>query len=269
MARMLGYSSTEKLIQSVVDFSFQLCVDSDEREELLSRLEERGSVSNFEVRAMRRDGRRIWASISAWTITDKQGRPHTVEGLAEDITERKLSEIHLQRKATFDELTNIPNRFLFLDRFEQMLAQCRRTGQPLSLLYIDLDGFKAVNDSHGHHVGDSLLHEAAQRLHERVRKSDTVARLGGDEFTVLLNNVNDPEDIQTIAAAIIESLSRPYQPEGIECTIGASIGVSIYPQHGDDPDTLINNADAAMYKAKSRGGNACCIYDHSCSFPHK
>ncbi len=227
-----------------------------------------GAATNFEIRMRRKDLRRIWVSISARAALDESGRIAGIEGLAEDITDRKSSELDLQRKATFDSLTNIPNRYLFHDRFEQMLAQAKRLVHGLTLLYLDLDGFKRINDTHGHHIGDLLLMEVASRLRSRVRRSDTLARIGGDEFALLLDNIPAKADVSRLAQEIVDTVSRPYHPAGIPCVIGVSIGVSVYPQNGETPQQLLQCADAAMYAAKESGGNAFFFYDDTQSQDH-
>ena len=144
------------------------------------------------------------------------------------------------------------------------MAQAERMQQRFALFYLDLDDFKHVNDSHGHHVGDLLLAEAAERLKVRVRSSDTPARVGGDEFTLLLANVRSDKDVEKIARDLVHSLKEPYHPEGIRCVIGASIGISLYPDDGTTPDELMRHADAAMYSAKQNGGNGYCFYTAVC-----
>jgi|GEM_PF-2946627 len=265
MARILGYASPPKLLAATSETQNHYA-DQQSRKLFLDTLAAQGAVANYEIQFVRKDDRTIWLSISARACPDKHGAVARIEGLAEDITDRKISEFHLQRKATFDGLTNIPNRYLFHDRFEQMLSQAKRLGHTVSLLYIDLDEFKRVNDTHGHHVGDLLLAEAATRLKTRVRRSDTLARLGGDEFTILLYDIPNKQDVENVAAQIVISIAKPYYPENIKCTIAASVGVSIFPYDGDDPNELLRKADAAMYKAKEAGGNSYVFYDGGCGF---
>ena len=155
--------------------------------------------------------------------------------------------------ASFDRLTDLPNRGLFLDRLSQSLALARRERTLGALLFLDLDHFKQVNDQLGHAAGDELLIAVGQRLREVVREGDTVARLGGDEFTVILNRIREPANAAVIAGKILSALAKPLVIAGTELTIGASIGIAIYPDHGEKVDALIEAADHAMYRAKNAG----------------
>ena len=169
--------------------------------------------------------------------------------------ERKQMEVWLQHIAQHDPLTDLPNRELFHDRLQTALLLAERNRTRLALLYLDLDKFKQVNDTLGHPVGDLLLQEAARRLRQCVRKSDTVGRVGGDEFLVLLNGVTEPEQALTIADKIRLALGRPFDLAGRTVQISPSIGVALYPEHSDDYKQLIRYADEAMYDAKKNGGN--------------
>jgi len=185
-----------------------------------------------------------------------------------DITERKQMEMELERTrqreyhlAYHDTLTDLPNRQLFFDRLHQSVALARRHGQLVSVLFLDLDGFKLVNDTFGHCAGDLLLQLVAGRLSGCLRESDTVARLGGDEFTVILNNIAHAQDAATVAQKILKALSKPFVVEGYQLVITASIGISLYPYDGEDAETLARNADTAMYRAKGRGKNSYQLYN--------
>jgi diguanylate cyclase (GGDEF)-like protein/PAS domain S-box-containing protein len=171
-----------------------------------------------------------------------------------DITERKRAEEKLRYMAHHDPLTLLPNRTLLHDRLSQMLIQAQRTGKLVALLFIDLDRFKAINDSLGHAVGDELLKAVATRLTGCVRESDTVARWGGDEFTIILTNIKEPLGAAKISEKILEALSRPFIL-GPELYVTASIGITLYPSDGEDANSLFRNADAAMYRAKEHGKN--------------
>ena len=171
--------------------------------------------------------------------------------------ERKQLEMALQHSARYDPLTDLPNRELLHDRVLNALCMAERNRTPLSLLYLDLDKFKAINDGFGHHVGDLLLQEAARRLVKCVRKSDTVGRLGGDEFLMLLNNTPGAEQALLVAEKIRSALTRPFELDGHHISISPSIGISLYPAHGSDCKQLILYADEAMYEAKRSGGNQC------------
>ena len=174
----------------------------------------------------------------------------------------RVAESAVRHQATHDPLTGLPNRVLFMDRLQSSLERARRREQRLALIYLDIDGFKPVNDTYGHHVGDALLKQIAQRLEERLRREDTAARLGGDEFALILENaVKPPEEAQRIGDELIDVLKQPYEiahgERTLTVTIGASLGIAHFPDCGTDADTLIVAADAAMYRAKRSGRNRC------------
>ncbi|MGB0066258.1 MAG: EAL domain-containing protein, partial [Terracidiphilus sp.] len=175
--------------------------------------------------------------------------------LLEKDNARRDAETRLMLQATIDDLTGLPNRRVLADQLSQSMARARREQHMLGLLYIDLDGFKLVNDSFGHAAGDRLLVEVGQRLSSRVRQSDTLARIGGDEFTVILHSIRSRDDAQRAAESVLESLVNPFHVEGHEITIGASIGISIFPDANSDNDNLLQQADSAMYSAKRNGKN--------------
>ncbi len=169
--------------------------------------------------------------------------------------ERNHARQKEHRLAYFDALTELPNRQLFLDRLKQILSHADRYDQKVALMFIDLDGFKMVNDSLGHDMGDLLLQAVAKRLEECLRKSDTVARIGGDEFTCILQDIEKPGDINIVARKVISALTSPFNLKGNEINISGSIGASLFPDDTENIDELIKNADTAMYRAKERGKN--------------
>jgi len=183
--------------------------------------------------------------------------------------QRIMLELHEAREreqylATHDPLTGVPNRMLFQDRLAQALAAASRYGQRLAVLFVDLDGFKEVNDAFGHDVGDRVLAELARRIAAVVRKTDTVARMGGDEFTLVLTQIGRPDDAARVARNLLDRIAVPVRlPDG-ELRIGASIGIALHPGDGDRADTLVRNADAAMYAAKrEEGGSGFAFYARS------
>lgn len=205
----------------------------------------------------------VWMSIAA--IREPSGRIVQYVAVFSDITERKQAEEFIWHQAHYDSLTNLPNRTLFADRLADAVqtAKCHQENQPnqpnqkrLAVMFIDLDHFKSVNDTLGHKAGDMLLKIAAQRLSRCVRESDTVARLGGDEFTVILSQIDEILDIKAIAERIINTLSQPFRLNNHEASIAASIGIALFPENGADAETLLKNADIAMYQAKENGRNA-------------
>ncbi|MGE0081099.1 MAG: diguanylate cyclase [Thiohalomonadaceae bacterium] len=200
-----------------------------------------------------------WLSISS-VRNERNELTHYV-GIFSDITSEKENEERLYHLAHYDPLTELPNRVLFQDRFKQALARARRNRRSLAVMFLDLDGFKYVNDRFGHAAGDTLLGKVAMRLTEQLRASDTVARLGGDEFAIVLPDVEDRSGISAVADKVIHAISQPFTfPDGETVRISTSIGVSQYPQDGLDSDNLIHRADLAMYVAKELGKNRVCFY---------
>jgi len=164
--------------------------------------------------------------------------------------ERKQTEQHLSRLAHYDPLTDVPNRILFRDRLEHAINLAERDKNSFTLMFIDLNGFKQVNDNFGHDAGDAIIRICAERLNSCLRRSDSVARMGGDEFTLLLQNIANNTDVAHIAEKVIRAIEMPADINGHEVVVGCSIGIAIYPQAGRDADTLLKHADMAMYKAK-------------------
>lgn len=176
--------------------------------------------------------------------------------LSNAILKHKYAENKIKHMAHFDLLTGLPNRPLLYDRLGIALANAHREEKLLSLFFLDLDGFKEVNDRFGHEAGDLVLKEVARRLQQCVRETDTVARLGGDEFVLLLASISDTQDAGMIAAKVINSLTEPIMLNGkLAHTIGASIGIANYPKDGSNQYALLSNADTAMYAAKQNGKN--------------
>jgi len=189
-------------------------------------------------------------------ITDDQGQASAYVGVFSDITLLKEQERHLQRMAHFDALTGLPNRVLMTDRLNQALAGAQRQEELIAVAFLDLDGFKPVNDRYGHHTGDEVLVEVARRLDHEVRASDTVCRLGGDEFVLMLRNLVHSEEARAILERVVVTLEQPYLVEGAHIHgITASIGYARFPDDAGDAERLLSLADEAMYEAKRAGGN--------------
>ena len=202
----------------------------------------------------------------------KDGTPELMLGVIQDVTRLRRAEEEIRLLAFYDSLTGLANRSLFLDRLEQAITGASRAGQRFALLFLDLDQFKLINDSLGHHIGDLLLKQVAVRLKANIRGSDTaaitgmdpldsdIARLGGDEFTVLLSNIKDPESAAKVAMRLIKDIADTYQLEGHEVSMTTSIGISVFPDDGREASTLLKNADSAMYHAKNNGRNSYQFY---------
>jgi len=208
-----------------------------------------GSYRNLEHRLFNKKGGPVWQLVNAVPIASTGG----FRGTALDITERKQAEARIEDLATRDPLTNLPNRRSFEDQLVRGTAHAQRAGQLLALMFIDLDRFKAVNDTLGHQVGDSLLKEVASRLFGAIRKGDTLSRFGGDEFVILLEGLKAPGDAGTVAQKIVAELSAPVTIDGHHITTSCSIGISVFPNDATDISTLMRHADAAMYAAKAGG----------------
>ncbi len=213
----------------------------------------------YQVRAV--DGTLRTFSIAGTPMFDAQGTFTGYRGIGSDITERKATEQRIEYLAYHDALTGLPNRLLVQDRFEQAMAQAERAQHKVALVYLDLDNFKAINDSLGHAAGDELLKEVAQRLRRCVRDSDTISRQGGDEFLLVLRDLPDTEIVSTIVIKLIERLQAPIQLGEQELSTSASVGVAIGPDDGRDFETLRKKADMAMYRSKESGRNTYHFFD--------
>ncbi len=207
------------------------------------------------------DGREHLLEITKIRLLDKDGSVRGLIGLSADVTERKEHEKQLEHIAHFDALTGVPNRVLLADRMSQALARTKRDRGLMAVCYLDLDGFKPVNDTFGHEAGDKVLVEITRRIKETIREDDTVARLGGDEFVVLLVGLQVPEECVGSLHRLLEAINRPIEIQGKPLRISASIGVSLYPEDEHDPDTLLRHADQAMYIAKQSGKNRYHLFD--------
>ncbi|MET0660365.1 MAG: EAL domain-containing protein [Steroidobacteraceae bacterium] len=255
LARIYGFDSPSALIASLQDIGKQLYVEPSRREEFSALVRGRGSVSGFESQIHRRDGDIIWISENARAVYDDEGRIVCYEGTVEDITERKLYQARIEQQANYDTLTGLANRSLLHDRLQTAIRSAAAYGTRLAVVFVDLDRFKFINDSLGHHVGDELLRAMADRLRSSVRESDTVARLGGDEFVLLINGHGEPDAVAVVLERMLSDISQPWTiPQG-DFNVTCSIGVALYPDDGDSAQTLLKHADSAMYRAKERGRN--------------
>lgn len=230
-------------------------MDTGNTAELQRRLQERSLAMRAQAFQSQIKSRLLTEAIMQIEKSKKNLKTlnHT---LSSEIAERKLLEEKICYVANHDDLTGLPNRVLFRDRLETARTQAVRNKKKLAILFVDLDGFKAVNDTYGHHAGDLLLQQVSQRLQATVRQSDTVARIGGDEFIVLLNNIDHVQDAEPVALKILESFKQAILVAGHSTKIGGSIGIAVYPDHSEDTEKLIAYADSAMYSIKKTGKNA-------------
>ena len=248
---MLGYSADELGALRVDDFLGDLTAS-----ELLRAVERPpdSMTDQDDIRLRRKNGSTLWTIASGNSGLDAGGAPREALIMFTDVSERKRAEAALKQQALYDALTGLPNRTLFEDRVGQALRSARRDRRPFSILLLDLDRFKEVNDGLGHHTGDRLLQQVGPRLTSALRESDTVARLGGDEFAAVLpaTGLNDAE---VASGKILQGLEEPFQIDGHSLQLGASIGIVGFPEHGEDGDTLMRRADLAMYVAKRDRGS--------------
>lgn len=202
-----------------------------------------------------------WLSITA--VLDDNGDISHYIGIFSDVSAASEGDERLYHLAHYDSLCDLPNRMLFYDRLRQSLSRSKRNNQKLAVMFLDLDGFKEVNDEYGHGVGDELLQQVSKRLITTLRESDTVARIGGDEFTLIINDVESADSIRAIASKILSNIQETYMLQTNEFNISASIGISLFPDNSEDINTLVKQADIAMYKAKNEGKNRFEFFDIS------
>jgi diguanylate cyclase (GGDEF)-like protein/PAS domain S-box-containing protein len=272
ISRVLGYHPDD-----LVGQGYEAIVTEDEVDNARYRLNERRtgerSTRNVELRLKRKEDlltgsgdATVAVEISATGMyrprPDGKGEFLGTYGVARDISARKQAEATITFQAYHDLLTGLPNRALFNDRLSQAISQARRHGQALAVMFLDMDRFKVVNDSLGHLVGDGLLQGMAQRLRGSLREGDTLARIGGDEFMLLLPHVRSRDNAAFIAQKIIASLKQPFHIDGHEIYSGMSVGIAVYPDDGDNLETLIKHADLAMYHAKDNGRNDYRFFTH-------
>ncbi len=223
-------------------------------------LEARQPFRDFEQITVRPDGTRVHISSSGEPVYDEAGAFRGYRGVSSNISVRKAAEARLEQLAQFDSVTGLANRNLLHERLEHATVQSRRRGRGAGVLYVDLDRFKLVNDTHGHHVRDELLRHVGRRLQDCVRRDDTVARLSGDEFAVVIADLARPDDAALVAQKILDAFAAPFDLGGRETFITASIGVATFPNDGESAEALLKCADIAMYRAKESARNSFCFY---------
>jgi len=254
--QMSGYPSAELMSRSILS----LIVEEDREHASVSfHKTKTGNTEHYELAILHKTGRRIELGVTMIPIII-DGEIVGTYGIAKDITDSKQAQATINHLAYHDSLTELPNRRLFEDRLVEAIQEAEEQDQMLSVLFLDLDRFKIINDSMGHGFGDLMLQSVAQRLTACVREFDTVARMGGDEFTLLLPNIGTMETTTRIADQVLETFKEPLKIDGHELHITPSIGISVYPNDGQDAVTLMKNADTAMYRAKEQGKNNYQLY---------
>ncbi|MBW3671694.1 MAG: EAL domain-containing protein, partial [Acidobacteria bacterium] len=258
-AHTLGYESATAYLGSSPPSPW---LDDDERQELTDRLITEGSLMGVESGMVRYDGVPVWVQQNLSLVTTPDGN-RLIEGTMFDITQKRLAEEKVAYQAHYDGLTGLANPVLFEKRVTAAMEASNSVSRHVALMFIDLDHFKSVNDTLGHNVGNQLLQLVAFRLQRALREGDTVARMGGDEFIVVLGALQKPEDAERVAQKLLDHISRPYLLDGKEFIVTASIGIAVYPEDGSDTETLMRNADVAMYRAKESGRNAIAYGSHA------
>lgn len=259
LCEIVGYSEQELLERTYTDVTHP--EDHNVSPERLRGLYDGTQEKlQFEKRYVHKDGHPVWVQVNVSLVRDSAGRPLHLVSQIIDVSERRLTQERIEHLALHDALTGLPNARLLADRMEQAIANARRAGRPMGVLYMDLDGFKPVNDEYGHAAGDLVLREVAARMRENAREADSIARVGGDEFVVVLAEVAGEKEAAAAASRVLAAFDAPIGIGGAAVTIHASIGIALYPQHGTARETLLAHADAAMYQAKRGGKNSYRFY---------
>lgn len=248
---LYGYSKEEAIGHDVS--MLHVPEDNDHiTAEVISAIEKSGKWTG-EVRMLHKDGHIGWIESICVAIYDDNHQMTGALGINRNITDRIKETERLAHLAHYDQLTEIPNRYLLLDRIAHLITQSARNNKTFALLYIDLDKFKIINDTRGHSFGDKVLKKVATRLSQSIRHSDTIARIGGDEFVLLLEEIAGKHDISKMAENIINELHKEFIIDDTVIEIGCSIGIATYPEDGNTTDSLLIAADKAMYRAKDNG----------------
>jgi diguanylate cyclase (GGDEF)-like protein/PAS domain S-box-containing protein len=250
LCEILGYPEEELLEKTFQDITYPDDLDAD-LDQVRRMLVGEIRTYQMEKRYFHKDGQVVWVLLSVSLVHDEEGEPLYFVSQIQDISERKALEERLEHRAFYDSLTDLPNRQLFMDRLGQALRRTLRRHKQVAVLFVDIDKFKGVNDSLGHKMGDLLLMVVAQRLGHCLRPEDTLARFGGDEFVVLIEAVDDTEQAVEVAERIAQEFRRPFNIEGRDLYVSASIGISLGNARTHDPDGLLREADTAMYRAKA------------------
>lgn len=255
-ARMLG--TQPQALQGKTTLELKLFDSPEDRARMLEPLVHGAAISGQEVQFKTTDGAPKTGLLYADTL--RIGSVDCILTSVADVTELSNAKRALEVLATHDALTGLPNRMLLYDRFAQCRARTVRHGGRLAIMSLDLDSFKGINDRLGHHAGDAVLQEAARRLAHIIRTEDTAARFGGDEFVLLLGDIASPRDADRAAAKVVQALNMPVEVDGCTVAMSASVGVALYPDHGEDIDMLLRRSDEALYWVKARGRNGHAVY---------
>lgn len=258
---LVGYSREELLALSFQDITHPEDLESD-LTLLQDVLDDKRQTYQMDKRYVCKNGAEIWIQLNVSLVRDAAGKPLYFISQIQDISARRNLQERTERLALHDALTGLANSRLLLDRLERTIAAAQRTHRMAGVVFLDLDGFKSINDAHGHAAGDAVLKELAGRLAGAVRNVDTVGRVGGDEFVVVLGDVESADGGKLAAERILAAFEAPFMVKGTRTSLGASLGVALYPDHGGDAKTLLQSADSAMYRAKGEGTNMI-------RFPHR
>ena len=258
---IIGYEERELLGRSLFDFIHPRDLEKSQSV-LTDVVHGRLREAHGELRFLHKEGHWVWLEGFSQNMLDEPSVGAIVLNYR-DVSQRKQTEKQLEYRAYYDSLTGLPNRLLFRDRLVNSLASAKRNRVGVAVMYLDVDHFKLVNDGLGHSFGDRLLADIARRLYDSLRASDTISRIGGDEFSILLPEINGTEAVAGVARKVLESLAKPFRLDGHELYITASVGISCYPNDGDDAEALLKCADAAMYRAKELGRNQAQLFTAS------
>jgi len=273
--RLLGLDGDGGQVTYDAFLEHVICQERDTVKKEIDRAVEEQRSINLDYRISLPDGTQRHILNRGEAIFNEKGMPEMLLGVIQDVTRLKRAEEEIRLLAFYDGLTGLANRMLFRDRLEQTIAAARRDNKIFALLYLDLDHFKRVNDTLGHHIGDLLLKNVAETLKQNIRRGDTatrlgtdstdsmIARLGGDEFTILLPDIRDTESAAIVARRLIEAIPAIYNCDGHDVSVTTSIGISVFPEDGESADVLLKNADSAMYQAKDSGRNNYHFYEES------
>jgi diguanylate cyclase (GGDEF)-like protein/PAS domain S-box-containing protein len=253
---LFGYSR-EEIVHSNAK---QVYATAKDRNVFKQAMKERGSIRDFEMQLLKKDGTVMDCLLSVTTKKDEDGKIIEYNGIVRDITAYKKAQEMIHHMAYHDPLTGLPNRTLFNDRLNMAIARAQRGEKQIAVMMLDIDKFKSINDKYGHETGDKILKTVADRLGNALRKSDTIARMGGDEFLIIVPEMEKAADVLVVAQKILTIFNTPFEWNGFKLASSTSIGIAMYPEDGDNGEALIRCADIAMYSVKAKGGNNFCIY---------